>query len=255
MNDDKPTRKQLAYLKSLGVKQKPNTIDEASSLIAKALKTTPPEQYQIDYLRELGHAEPVSSYAQARNVIGKYEAPVNFLMGQIYPLYAYRVIPYSIVRRIVVTLHKSHLWGRIVSSDKIKKDEYQEVLEPVLGPVVFKILSTKGEAAAERLEEKASDTQQYIEGFLSAYGYSTKEHELREIVFDAMVNGLSSKMSSALNSTCDESAMYKKDNALNQALKEMLKKHCINIGTGCLLLLTFSSGIAMAAAIALIFTT
>ena len=58
-------------------------------------------------------------------------------------------------------------------------------------------------------------------------------------------------MSSALQSTDDEDEMYKKDNKLNQSLKALLKEHHINIGTGCLLLVLFSSGIATATAIAL----
>ena len=251
MADDKPTKSQLSYLKSLGVRQKPKTKDEASSLIDAALQTAPPEKYQLEYLQQLHHTEPVSSFAQARKFIRKYENPVHDQLGEIYPLYAYRVIPYSIVRKIVVTLRNSHLWDRIASAQKIKTTEYEEVLAPALGSDVFKILNTKGEATAGRLEEKASNSQQYIEGYLSAHGWSIQEQELREIAFDAIVNGLAGKMSSALQSTDDEDEMYEKDNKLNQSLKALLKEHHINIGTGCLLLVLFSSGIATATAIAL----
>jgi hypothetical protein len=244
MTNEHPTQKQLSYLVSLGVKVKPKTKDEASSLIEKALKVAPPAQYQIEYLKKLRHAKPVETFEKARRAIRDYEYLVTHQLGQYYPLFETRIIPYSIVRDIVVALRNSELWGLISSEQVIKADELNGILEKAIDPEIVKLLKTKSTRAIDRIEEKFSVSQEYIEGYLSAHGKSIKRQELEEIAFDACAQGLGGKMSSAFNSCDDdEDAIFKRDNKLNQSLKSLLMQYGVSIGTGCIFMALLGTGI------------
>lgn len=224
MGKDKPTLRQLEFLRDLGVKKKPKTKDEASTLIDQTLKTAKATAQQLEYLDQLGHEGEVTSFKQARIIIGNIENSCLDVLANIFPMLTNSsVVPRNIKRDLVCALRASPgVWAKIKNNATIEATEIKQIVEDAVGEDVTRLLSKRGDATIEKFEERFDSASAYLSDFCETHNVSIPEDSMPEIMFDLWAQGLGTKMASAYDKASDDffdfEEVFTRSNELNRSL-------------------------------------